>query len=91
MQENIENNLKLIKAIGRIIAKYRKKQKKSVYQISAECHVPKSTWHNIEKSLVKDIHITNLWKISEGLDIPIETIIMELKQELGSDFSLSGL
>lgn len=91
MQDNNKNTEKLIKTLGKIIAKYRIIQKKSVYQISAECRVPKSTWHNIEKFIVNDIHLTNLWKISEGLDIPLEQLISELKQELGPDFSLTDL
>lgn len=77
--------------LGKIIKKHRMEQKKSVYKICAECGVPKTTWHNIEDNKTKDIYFTNLWKIAEGLDILPEDLIRELRQELGEDFSLSGL
>lgn len=35
--------------------------------------------------------LTTLWKIAEGLDIPLAILIDELTQELGEDFSLSDI
>lgn len=82
---------KLVKKLGNIIKRHREEQEKTMYKISAECSIHKDSWRLIEKGLVNDIKISSLWKIAEGLDIPPETLIAELRKELGEDFSLSGL
>ena len=82
---------KLVKKLGNIIKRHREEQEKTMYKISAECSIHKDSWRLIERGLVNDIKISSLWKIAEGLDIPPETLITELRKELGEDFSLSGL
>lgn len=82
---------KLVKKLGTIIKKHRQEQDKTMYKISAECAIHKDSWRLIEKGLVNDIKISSLWKIAEGLDIPPEILIAELRKELGEEFSLSGL
>ena len=79
---------KLIKTLGKIINQHRISARKSVYKISAEASVPKTTWHRIEKGDCSNINLTSLWKIAEGLEIPPEDLIKELREKLGSDFSL---
>ena len=32
-----------------------------------------------------------MWKIAEGLDIPLEKLISEVNKKLGEEFSLSGI
>lgn len=87
MQESSKNNIdRLSMTAGRIIEKHRKLQRKTVYSISAESSMRKSTWRNVE--LGADARLSTLWKIAEGLDIDILEIIKEIKQELGSDFTL---
>ena len=81
----------LMTTLGSIIKKYRISQDKTIYKISAECSVPKSTWREAELGLCKDINLTTLWKISEGLNVPPYKILKELKNELGTGFSLTGL
>lgn len=89
MQEFLgNNNKKFIITIGNIIKKHRLLTGKSIYAISAECGVPKSTWREVEIASCSNINLTTLWKISEGLEIPIEKILEEVRQELGEDFTL---
>ena len=88
MQESVKDNIsKLSKAIGQIIKQHRIAQDKSVYKISAETCMRKSTWLNVESGV--DIRLSTLWKVAEGLDVDIVDLIKELKQKLGSDFTLS--
>ena len=81
---------KLILTIGNIVKKHRIEQNKTMYKISAEVGVPKATWRELELGL-KDFRFTTIWKIAEGLDIPLDLLIKELQDELGKDFSLTGL
>ena len=86
-----ESVIKIIQVLGKILEKYRLKQNKTIYKISAECAIHKDTWRLIEKGLVKDIKISSLWKIAEGLDITPAELVMEIQKELGENFSVSGL
>lgn len=91
MQESSENKTKqLITAVGELIKKHRVKQNKTMYKISAEVGVPKATWRELELGL-KDFRFTTLWKIAEGLDVPLDQFIKELIEEVGEDFSLTGI
>lgn len=90
MQELVENNnSKFMKILGEIIKSHRKSLGKSIYSISAEASISKATWREIELGLCKDIKFKTLWKVAEGLDIDIVDLVKELKQQLGSDFTLS--
>lgn len=51
----------------------------------------KSTWREAELGICKDINLTTLWKIAEGLDITPAKLLDEVSSVLGSDFSLTGL
>lgn len=51
----------------------------------------KSTWREAELGVCKDINLSTLWKISEGLNITLADIIIELQSELGEGFSLADL
>lgn len=79
---------KLIKSLGKIIEKHRKETGKSMYKISAESSISKTSWRRIEKALHKDINLTSLWKIAYGLDITPDDLIKELREELGENFIL---
>lgn len=92
MQEFSKNaTATLVKEFGKIIKAYRLKQNKSIYKISAECSIHKDTWRLIENGLVKDIKISSLWKIAEGLELNPEDLLKELKDALGKEFTISGL
>ncbi|MCI1273281.1 MAG: helix-turn-helix domain-containing protein [Clostridiaceae bacterium] len=91
MQESSQNKTtQLIKTLGNIIKKHREAQGKTIYKISAEAGLPKATWRELELGL-KNFRFSTLWKIAEGLDIPLGELMNELKAELGDDFTLSGL
>ena len=81
---------KLIKAIGALVKKHRIEQNKTMYSISAEAGVPKATWRELELGL-KDFRFSTIWKIAEGLDMPLDQLIKELQDDLGEEFSLSDL
>lgn len=92
MQENSKNKtIRLINTLGALIQQHRKEQGKTMYAISAEVSMSKSTWREAEIGACRDIKFTTLWKIAEGLDIPLATLIDELTQKLGDDFSLSDI
>lgn len=89
MQDQFGNNdKKLVLAVAKIIKKYRLLTGKSIYTISAESGVPTSTWQDFENAKYKNVNLKILWKISEGLEVPIEKLIAEIRQELGEDFTL---
>lgn len=89
MQETTNKKAQeLIQTLGSIIQKHRKEQGKSIYKISAEAELPKATWREIEIGK-NNFRFITLWKIADGLDIPLELLIKELSEKLGQDFSLS--
>ena len=81
--------MKLIKALGEIIRAHRLKLNKSIYLISAESSMSKSTWREAELGVCKDINLTTIWKISEGLEIQAGDLLIELSKKLGKDFTLA--
>ena len=94
MQEYFDENQSkelLLKVIAKVIYQHRKQQNKSIYKLSAEGTISRSTWRDVELNLCKDPAFTTIWKIAEALDMKPEDLIREIHQELGSDFSLSGL
>lgn len=82
------NKIKLIKIIGKTIRTKRMAQKKTIYRISAESSLSKSTWREVEIGACKDINLSTLWKISEGLDITIVDLFTEVMQKIEQDFTL---
>ena len=91
MQEGSKDKIKrLNSAFGKIVEKYRKAQNKTAYKISAECALSKTSWREVELGK-KDFRFSTLWRIAEGLDIPLENLINEVSLELGDGFSLSDL
>ena len=90
MQDVYLKNKKIMqKALSEIIRKHRPDQNKSISLISDEIGMTKSMWADLEKS-IKDPQLSTLWRISEALDIPMSTIIIELEKVLGKDFTLIG-
>lgn len=92
MQDVSANNkILLINTIGEIIKSHRKAKGKTIYKISAEVSMSKSTWREAEIGACKDINLSTLWKISEGLEIPPAKLLDEASKKLGKDFTLTGL
>ncbi|MCD8378433.1 MAG: helix-turn-helix domain-containing protein [Candidatus Gastranaerophilales bacterium] len=91
MQGIFDKNRKLIRVIGEIVKEHRKITGKSMYCISAEILMSKSTWRDVENGNAGDINLSTLWRIAEGLEILPEQLILEVRQRLGKDFSLTEL
>lgn len=77
----------LQQAVAKVVKNHRLQQKKSLSQISAEIMMTKSLWNDLEKG-IKDPQLSTLWRVSEALDIPLEQLIADIKNELGSNFTL---
>ena len=91
MQQTDKKRDLYIKTLGKIIKNHRLKNKKSIYLISAESCVAKSSWREIELGLRADTSLSTFCKISEGLDIPPYKLLEELLCKLGKDFSFTDL
>ena len=93
MQDEIfrSNSKRLMTALGAVIKEKRILQNKTMYAISAEASMSKSTWREVELGICNDVKLTTLWKIAEGLDITPAKLLEELKDKLGADFTLTGL
>ena len=92
MQESSEQLKKYyMSVLGSTIESYRKSLGKSIYTISAEACVPRSTWRDIEFGVSKDTNLSTFCKIAEGLDIPPHKLLKELTDKLGKDFSFTDL
>ena len=88
--KNNKKSEKLISTLSKIIKKYRTRQNKTIYKISAEISMNKETWREVEYGR-KDLRFTTLWRIAEGLDISADKLLTEVIKELGDDFSLTDL
>ena len=88
MQDFTDANKIFMSIHGNVIEKYRKLRNKSIYSISAEVSMSKSTWREAEKGICNDIKLTTLWKIAEGLDIKPSDLLKEIENQLGENFSL---
>ena len=82
---------KLITVLSGIVKNRRKKLNKTIYLISAEASVPRSTWRDIEFCLRQDINLTTFCKSAEGLDLTPDELLKELVEKLGKDFSFSEI
>ena len=92
MQEQSNNlNKYYMSVLAKIINSHRINLKKSIYAISAESCVPRSTWRDVEFIESKDIKLSTFCKMAEGLDIPPHVLLKELCDKLGKDFSFTDL
>ena len=73
--------------MAKIIKNLRKERKKSISLISAEIGISKSIWADLEKG-IKDPQLSTLWRISEGLGVPLSSVISEIERFIPADFSL---
>ena len=92
MQENVKNKKNyFVITLGEIIKNHRESFGKSIYMISAESSVPRSTWRDIEFGVSNDVNLSNFCKIAEGLDMAPHELLKELSDKLGKDFSFTDL
>ena len=90
MQEKVSKNT-YTKILGEIIKFHRKQTGKSIYLVSAESSIGKSSWRELELGLRKDINLSTFCKIAEGLNIPPHKLLKELNDKLGKDFSFTDI
>lgn len=89
MQEHIAKSMnKVIVVLSKIIERHRISTGKSMYKISAESGLSKSTWREAELAECSNITLSTLMQIADGLEIPLNKIIEELYEELGENFTL---
>ena len=86
-EKYLASKQKLQNILAQYVREKRLEQNKSISKISAEIMMTKSMWLDLEKG-IKDPQLSTLWRISEALDIPLETLIKEIKKRLGENFSL---
>jgi len=90
-KQEIKNKQIICKTLASVIQKHKKCQNKTIYALAAEVGMSENTWGLVEKAQTLNPSIMTLWKIAEALDIRIEDLIKEVHDQLGDDFSLSGL
>lgn len=91
MQQKKKTTKNYMDILGEIIESYRLKNKKSIYLISAESNVAKSSWRELEKGKRSNMTLITFCKIAEGLEIPPHKLLKELTDKLGKDFSFTDL
>ena len=84
-----KHEIVLIKTLGEVIKKHRLALNKSMYLISAECGMSKSTWREAELGVCKDINLSTIWKIADVLEISPSELLKEVEKKLSENFSLS--
>lgn len=88
MQEGyLEQKKYLQKQLGMLIKDYRLKTNKSISLLTAEVGMTKSLLADTEKG-IKDPQFSTLWRLAQGLNIPLSEIIKELESNLKENFSL---
>ncbi len=88
MQDFFRENKKHLQIkLGDLIKKERLKTNKSISLLSAEIGITKSILADTEKG-IKDPQLSTLWRLSQGLNIPLSEVIKKLETELGKNFSL---
>ena len=88
MQHKNERTEYLIKITGTVIKKLREKKiGLSLNKFALETEIGKGNMSRLESGL-NDPKLTTLWRISEGLGIPLSEFIKILEQELPEDWDL---
>ena len=91
MQHRDELKKFYMQTLGEIINSHRVNAKKSIYLVSAESCIAKSSWREIELALRDDVNLSTFCKIAEGLNIAPHDLLKELSEKLGKKFSFADL
>lgn len=70
------------KNIGKLLREKRISAGKSISLIANEVGISKSVWHEIESGN-RDPQLSTMWKIAEGLNIPLSEFLKEMENSLG--------
>ena len=87
MNKNLQSRLLLQSKLAEIIKSRRNEQNKSISLISAETGMTKSMWADMEKG-IKDPQFSTLFRMAEGLNVPLGIMVNELYEILPKGFSL---
>lgn len=75
----------LSKAIGKVVAEYRKNKKLSINTFAHENDFSKATIGRIEKGNYQ-IGVSYLWQLAEAMNIDICKLVKMISKELPNDF-----
>lgn len=88
MQHKNKNSEYLVKLAGKVIKKLREqKTGLTVNQFSFKTEIGKGNLSRLENGL-NDPKLTTLWKISQGLEIPLSEFIKELENSTNGKLDL---
>lgn len=88
MQDDCKKK-ELMKILGQTIKRLRLEKSKSIYKISAESLMSKSTWREVELGICNDVTLSTLYKIADGLELPVYELLKQVQNELGDDFVIT--
>lgn len=83
----LQNKQILQNKLAEIIRTERIRKNKSISLISNEVGMTKSMWANMERG-IKDPQFSTLFRMLEGLEIPLDVLASELQKSLPENFSL---
>ena len=81
--------LEFQKILAKIVKKHRLKSGKSIIKISNEIDLTKSVWSEVELAN-RDPQLSTVWRMAEGLNIPLSKIVSEMEICTGRDFFLES-
>ena len=84
---NNEKKLILLKAIGKVLKKKRKKLNKGILLLSYEYDLSNTSLAQLEKG-ARDVQITTIWKIANALGMSFSEFTKEVENHLPKDFKL---
>lgn len=83
----LQNKQILQNKLAEIIRTERIRKNKSISLISNEVGMTKSMWADMERG-IKDPQFSTLFRMLEGLEMPLDVLASELQKSLPENFSL---
>lgn len=83
----LQNRQILQNKLAEIIRTERIRKNKSISLISNEVGMTKSMWADMERG-IKDPQFSTLFRMLEGLEMPLDVLASELQKSLPENFSL---
>lgn len=84
-----DRKLKFQKILAKVVKKHRFESKKSISKISDEIDLTKSVWSEVESGN-RDPQLSTIWRMAEGLNVPLSKITAEMESYTGKDFFLES-
>lgn len=86
MQQSSDKTKYLAKQMGEVINKLRE-EKGSLNKFAFENEIDKGNLSRLENG-INDPKLSTLWKVAEGLDIPLSELIKKLEQAMPEDWHM---